>query len=483
MSVQFGTEVVNRNLLLNLDFANTSKCYNGSENMIDYSRYNSGTWTNVFPANATITSGISAPDGTNTAIRFSCATTGMSLLRVTIPPFTPDGSTKYTISVYVRLISGTTTSTGGLGIDLSDGNPIGDYLPLLVANKWVRVSFTGTPTATSKTSIDLLSDNTNNYVLDFWGLQLEKGESASPYAPTFGTTVTRPYTLIDPVSKTSFNIGSGTNKYISYDETYKSVKFTRNEVNAVFTGSISGTVLTVTAVTSGTITANMSLNYAGATVYAYISSLGTGTGGTGTYNISTSITQASTTITGTVKLGGRCNTTVTSPELLSNTYLYKNHTTEIWAKINDSAPSNTDITEGASALAVFAGWHSMYSYDSTGIKYTVWDATGPTIYNTSTLVFGTHILLGTWFNLAITKDGTSFKTYLNGSLIFTNNITISAYTGVTNILSIGAAYDGGPGGYHYHSKSNVGAFKMYNDALTADEVKQNFNARRGRYGI
>lgn len=51
-----------------------------------------------------------------------------------------------------------------------------------------------------------------------------------------------------------------------------------------FTGSISGTVLTVSAISSGTITVGQILTGAGITACP-IASLGTGTGGTGTYNL------------------------------------------------------------------------------------------------------------------------------------------------------------------------------------------------------
>ena len=60
--------------------------------------------------------------------------------------------------------------------------------------------------------------------------------------------------------------------------------------NAVFTGSVSGTVLTVTSVSTGTITAGQSLLGVGVTRETVITSLGTGTGGAGTYNINLSQT-------------------------------------------------------------------------------------------------------------------------------------------------------------------------------------------------
>ncbi len=56
--------------------------------------------------------------------------------------------------------------------------------------------------------------------------------------------------------------------------------------SAYFTGSITGTVLTVTAVSSGTLAVGQEIAGTGIPTGVTIASLGTGTGGTGTYNLS-----------------------------------------------------------------------------------------------------------------------------------------------------------------------------------------------------
>lgn len=73
--------------------------------------------------------------------------------------------------------------------------------------------------------------------------------------------------------------------------------------NAVVTGSISGTTLTVSAVTSGTLSIGVVLSGTGVTTGTTITALGTGTGGTGTYTVSASQTVSSTTITASNSLG------------------------------------------------------------------------------------------------------------------------------------------------------------------------------------
>ena len=184
--------------------------YSMSENLVSYSTYTASNWINNFPAGASITTGITAPDGTNTAVRLTCTNTTNALLRVNIPSLTPNGTDTYTTSFYVRKISG----TGGAFTDLGDGNPSADYSSQLVTNQWVRVTVSGVPTATAKTFLDLFSDNNTNYVLDFWGVQLEKSSVATDYTPTLGTIISRVL-----ASTTNTNItGLGTYYSSGFDE-------------------------------------------------------------------------------------------------------------------------------------------------------------------------------------------------------------------------------------------------------------------------
>jgi len=66
---------------------------------------------------------------------------------------------------------------------------------------------------------------------------------------------------------------------------------------AVITAAISGTTMTVSAVSSGTLAVGQVLTGTGVAVGTGITALGTGTGGTGTYTVSSSQTVSSTTIT------------------------------------------------------------------------------------------------------------------------------------------------------------------------------------------
>lgn len=83
------------------------------------------------------------------------------------------------------------------------------------------------------------------------------------------------------------------------------------QIGAVFTGSISGTTLTVTALTSGAISLGMTITGTGITAGTTITAFLTGAGGqlnaTGTYQVSMSQAAASTTITATYERPLRVN--------------------------------------------------------------------------------------------------------------------------------------------------------------------------------
>ena len=510
MATNYNPGIVTKNLLLNLDFGNIRKCYNGSENLFTYSQgFDNAIWSKTSTSITSTT--IVAPDGTSTAEKYA-GINGATTRQSVAQSLTLTAGVKYTLSVFAKQaerryftfwFDSPNISEGGYYgagsiIDLQTGtvaagSPIINITPF--GNGWYRYSITATPTVTgiyvfafsigeanNGAPYNATGDGTSGILI--WGAQLERGRSASPYVQTVASTVTRPSTATSLISNYTHTINRP--EYISYDATNNSIRFDRNETFANFTGSISGTVLTVSAVSSGTIINGMALSYSGLTPPITISSFGTGTGGTGTYNLSTSGgTITSRAMSGAYKIGGNITTT-TSNSLSSNTYLYNDHTTEIWARINDRNPANYDGYEGGSVLAVYQGFHSMFLYNPTSLWYAIWDGTGTTEKATSGLTVGTsgtNIIQGQWFHVAVTKSGTSYRTYLNGTLIHNNTVTAAPLAGVLSNLQLGASADGNAGAFYYYGKNNVGCLKMYNSALSADEVRQNFNALRGRFGI
>jgi len=84
-----------------------------------------------------------------------------------------------------------------------------------------------------------------------------------------------------------------------------------------------------------------------------------------------------------------------------------------------------------------------------------------------------------WNMYACSWDGTTLSAYLNGNLINSGVKTGPLNTSDTGVLEIGR--DDGLGSRVFNG--NIGLAQLYNRALTAPEVKQNFNALKGRFGI
>jgi len=121
---------------------------------------------------------------------------------------------------------------------------------------------------------------------------------------------------------------------------------------AVFTGTIddgtppgAGTVLNVTAVTSGTIELGMQLTGTGVTAGTRITAYGTGSGGTGTYTVNTSQEVTSTTITGdlpskiTVDYAGLYNLQFSFQFVNTDTQI---HDTDVWFRKNGTNIANSN---------------------------------------------------------------------------------------------------------------------------------------------
>jgi hypothetical protein len=83
-----------------------------------------------------------------------------------------------------------------------------------------------------------------------------------------------------------------------------------------------------------------------------------------------------------------------------------------------------------------------------------------------------------WYNFTGVYNGTNITTYLNS--------TQSSQVAKTGTISTdsGSFYIGQyPGGGAYNFPGGVAAVKIYNKALSAAEVTQNYNALKGRYGL
>jgi hypothetical protein len=173
-------------------------------------------------------------------------------------------------------------------------------------------------------------------------------------------------------------------------------------------------------------------------------------------------------------------TVTTSGILTAASYLHNNHTTEVWFKSNDRTATGYNGTESVSALVVYTGFHSMWYYGPGSYTYNIW---GQTLgVNNAYSLSISDSSVNVWTQLVAVRSGTTLTLYKNG--VFQTSGTITSGTDGTptsNTLRISTANYSGD--FSWHSNINFSSLKMYNRALTAEEVQQNFNALRGRFGI
>jgi hypothetical protein len=121
------------------------------------------------------------------------------------------------------------------------------------------------------------------------------------------------------------------------------------------------------------------------------------------------------------------------------------------------------------------GWRggpTFYQYGDNSWFYTHGGVQGEYYYPKSV-----SIPVGTWGFYCITYDGTAVRIYRNS--VLEGSQATSGTADWTNGVRIGF-WSGGAGYYYQGAIANV---SMYNRALTATEIQQNFNANRGRFGI
>ena len=116
------------------------------------------------------------------------------------------------------------------------------------------------------------------------------------FSPVRGTLYY--WDIADTIAVRGYPIYNGrkANGTVAGNNTYTTT-FSSQYGFAVYTASISGTTMTVSATSSGTIAVGQTISGTGVTAGTTITALGTGTGGTGTYTVSVSQTVASTTVT------------------------------------------------------------------------------------------------------------------------------------------------------------------------------------------
>jgi hypothetical protein len=152
--------------------------------------------------------------------------------------------------------------------------------------------------------------------------------------------------------------------------------------------------------------------------------------------------------------------------------LVKDFTLEFWMKSDATVEGRGAVAYGGSTYAIIAAYR--LKTNSTQFYF---GTTGATNALTLTSV---NLADNNWHYIVQSYDGTNAKVYVDGNEELTDNSTFSGNLRSTSNTEINIGRWTASGLFQDMSISSV---KVYNRALTASEIKQNFNALRGRFSI
>ena len=152
---------------------------------------------------------------------------------------------------------------------------------------------------------------------------------------------------------------------------------------------------------------------------------------------------------------------------LNTTFTY-----EVW--FNSSAANGVILSEQGQ-LTLNSGWFdSNIEIVANSLKLGFWTGSAEASLTLQT------ISTGVWYMVSMTYVGTTLTGYVNG--VLANSASFTKGNPGTTYLPLGAGCGTNLGSGAYYS-GYIGTFKIYNQALSAAQILQNFNAYRGRYGV
>lgn len=155
--------------------------------------------------------------------------------------------------------------------------------------------------------------------------------------------------------------------------------------------------------------------------------------------------------------------------------LNSNFTTCGWIKRTTSADA-TVLEYRGSTLGV----RLEFRIGDSGMTFNQRETVSP--YTTNSTSVSVTNSLNVWNYFVLSKSGTSWSFYKDGSLIGTTTFTMSETIGVGYLVSIGISWFDDD----YFSNGMIGSvatISHYNRALTASEILQNYNATKTRFGL
>lgn len=220
-----------------------------------------------------------------------------------------------------------------------------------------------------------------------------------------------------------------------------------DSTTAVVTGSISGTVFTVTAVTSGTLVVGQTIFGTGVTADTVITSFGSGSGGVGTYNINNSQTVASSTIsalgvfrdtplTGGSGANATANIVIAGGKVTSVALVDPGVGYSVGDSLTANFPGSTNGIASISGLTGGSNYTNgtytnvlLTGGSGTGAKATI-TVSGNAVTAVTVTTAGSNYAVSDSLSAAAATIGNGINTLNTGSLVGGTNYTTGTYSNV-----------------------------------------------------
>ena len=506
--------------------------YSMSENLFVYSeQYNQSNW--IKTSSTITTNAITAPDGLSTAEKL-IGNNGVTGRQSVYQDISCTSGVTYTFSVflkqaerrYITIWFDTPNITEGAFygastyIDLQTGTIATGTQSKIVAypNGWYRCYVTATPNFTGSLRLNTSIGTPNNagdtgapaiykYTGDgvsgiyIWGSQVETGTNRTDYTPTTTTAVNRVLSSTTNTNITGFstyyssgfdeNVGFTTflpaNISAPYDPVY-------DEFGGTFFGAGQGrymrqytdkSVIVYNEIDEVTdfrdiVRTGLVLDLDAAQPLSY---KGTGTSWndlSGTGNNGTLVNTPTYDTSGYFNFDYTQSESVSFSSSSSIQFLNRSaYTLEAWVypTRNPGAANYTGIFDREDT--------STGSRDGYNIFF-LGSATTDTYFYTERFVAGVNgftfitlnqsVSVNNWSHIVATYDGTTLTLYRNGSSVGTPATTTGNITNTSKTLTVGVR-----GGNYFGGR--IANAKIYNRALTASEIQQNYNALKHRFGL
>ena len=155
----------------------------------------------------------------------------------------------------------------------------------------------------------------------------------------------------------------------------------------------------------------------------------------------------------------------------------ENHSTECWIY---PTGNGVVVTYAGQANPLTDYHHSAIEIVSGNLEFGLWNGSGITSTGATSAISN-----NAWHQVVLTYDGTTCRGYLDGSLagdvaVSWSSPHIDYATDFHMAFGVSDVTNQGDGTYF---NGRFGAIRIYTGALTADEILQNYNATKGRFGL